>query len=238
MRHVWIWVFVLGMATVLPFQTACIQKSEKTETEQATEQEQEEKKPGFFEAMRQIGKAAEAVKKTAEAAKKAQARKPVQPYHFRELLDLLPEPLPGWKKDPNRLDARTTRFGEWTYSYVEQTYITEDGKSEATVKITDGAFIPPLYAAFALASMVSEETMDHYRKGFEEDGVRGIREFHFKDHRGSIAMVVGDRFIVEITVRGVDRDDVLNAWERRVPIQQLHTMADQPGHAGEPTAER
>ncbi len=188
-----------------------------TRKDQKEEAPKETGKPGFFGAVKALKEAGEAVQKMAE-------RKPVDPVSFRDLLTVLPEPPAGWTKEQD-MDARTVQVGEWKYSYVEQSFRAGDGQGHITINVTDGAYIPFLYPAFAFAAGYSEESLDHYQKGITWKGHKGMEEFWTKEKRGSITVMVAERFIVKVEGHDINDAGVLHDWLNRIDTDKMTRWA-------------
>ncbi|MCS7311596.1 MAG: hypothetical protein NZ742_01570 [Acidobacteria bacterium] len=181
--------------------------------EQKEEAPKETGQPGFLGAVKAIQEAGEAAQKMAE-------RKPVDPVSFRDLLTVLPEAPAGWQKEGDP-DARTVQLGDWKYSYAEQSFRAGEGKGHVVIKVTDGAYIPILYPAFAFAAGYSEESLDYYRKGITWKGHKGVEEFWTKEKRGHISMMVAERFIVEVQGHHIDNARVLHDWLNRIDTDKM-----------------
>lgn len=218
--HPGIWAICLVLSTLVFF-TGCnfAEKVAKKEEKQA-EKSETKRKTSIF-------KAIEGLKETAEKTKEMAEREPVEPVNFRELLASLPEPPDGWEATENR-DARTQSYGNWRYSSATQEYKETNGDGIVTVKITDGAFIPFLYAAYTMAPAFSEETLDSYKKGFKTDEMTGWEEFDYKRETGAIHVMLYDRFIVEIRARKVKEPDTLKQFLNALNKKQLKEWADNP----------
>ena len=211
-------VFLFSAALILTLsgygcQFGGMKKGEKEDTESQEQSETKKTKPSLFKAM-------EKFKETAEKMEEMSKRGPVEPVNFRDLLTVFPSPPSGWTAEEDT-DARTVKYGEWKYTYAKQGYRSEDGKRQVTLKITDGAYIQPLYAVYNLAPAFSEESLESYKRGFEKDGLKGWEEFTFKDHEGSLNVMAYDRFIIEIEASGFEKGEAMHAWLDRIDLQKL-----------------
>lgn len=198
------------LAAAVVFGVGCKFGARKEQKEEAPK---ETGKPGFFGAVK-------ALKEAGEAAQKMAERKPVDPVNFRDLLAVLPEAPAGWEKEEDT-DARTVQVGDWKYSYAQQSFSAGDGKGHVTIKVTDGAYIPFLYPAFAFAAGYSEEALDHYQKGITWKGHKGVEEFWTKEKRGRITVMVAERFIVEVEGHDIENAQVLHDWLNRIHTDKM-----------------
>ncbi len=222
-------ILTLTIITIFAFTFLTVQGCSKGKESDKAEQAQSEKKEskkGFFGQLKEIQKTVEAVKESAKKVEELENKGPVEPVHFRELLKVLPEAPSGWKNVENSLKGETARFGEYQYSTVEQRYVSEDGSVRVKVKIQDTALISPLVAMYSFASAFEKETLESYTKSIREDDKVGIREFNFKNKRGNVNLLYKDRFLVQISVNGTDKDDVLKNWEKLVNYELLSEFAE------------
>ena len=217
------WLITFTLLLFLASFPACqFSSSKKAEQEQdaSSESRETKKKTSIFKAIKGI-------KETAEKAKEMSEREPVEPVHFRELLTVLPEPPSGWLAT-DKVDARTQQFGEWKASYALKEYKQSGGDGVIQVKVTDGAYIPFLYAAYTMAPAFSEESLDEYKKGIKTDIYTGWEEFHYKRKTGSLNVMLYERYIVEIKARGIDKPEMMQEWLKRIDLNQLKSWAESP----------
>jgi len=129
-------------------------------------------------------------------------RKPVPPVSFKQLIDYLPKSMGDMKSDPPK--GETTTAGEWQYSQAEADYRNSDGSRSANVGIFDYAHIPFLYVPFQmmLNMKVSTESTDGYERSAQIGGFPAYEKWTNGGESEAIVMV-GDRFIVKTSTRGV-----------------------------------
>ena len=147
----------------------------------------------------QITAAAEQMQKAAEGLAN---RKPVPPVAFRELIEFLPGKVGGMKrKEPK---GETTSVGSWQYSQAEVDFASADGSRSLDVGIFDYAHIPFLYVPFnAIIGMnVSKESTDGYQRSTKIGGYPGFEEWS-RAGTSEAVVLLGDRFIVKATARGM-----------------------------------
>jgi hypothetical protein len=129
-------------------------------------------------------------------------RKPVPPVSYKQLIDYLPKGMGDMKGDPPK--GETTSAGQWQYSQAEADYRNPDGSRSANVGIFDYAHIPFLYVPFQmmLNMKVSTESTDGYERSAQIGGFPAYEKWSKSGESEAIVMV-GDRFIVKTSTRGV-----------------------------------
>jgi hypothetical protein len=129
-------------------------------------------------------------------------RKPVPPISYKQLIDYLPKSMGDMKVDAPK--GETTTAGEWQYSQAEAEYRNHDGSRSANVGIFDYAHIPFLYVPFQmmLNMKVSTESTDGYERSGQITGFPAYEKWS-KDGESEAIVMVGDRFIVKTSTRGV-----------------------------------
>jgi hypothetical protein len=157
-------------------------------------------KPDVNNPFAQLTAAAEQMQKAAEGF--TANRKPVPPVAFRDLIDFLPEKMPGMKRDEPK--GETTTAGSWQYSQAEVDFRSPDGKRHADVGIFDYAHIPMLYVPFTMVlnMNVARESTEGYEKSVKVDGYPAFEKWSRKGS-SEIVVLVGDRFIVKSDTRGL-----------------------------------
>jgi hypothetical protein len=129
-------------------------------------------------------------------------RKPVPPVSYKLLIDYLPKAMGDMKADQPK--GETTTAGSWQYSQAEADYRNSDGSRSANVGIFDYAHIPFLYVPFQmmLNMKVSTESTDGYERSTQIGGFPAYEKWGKSGDSEAIVMV-GDRFIVKTSTRGV-----------------------------------
>jgi hypothetical protein len=129
-------------------------------------------------------------------------RKPVPPVSFKLLIDYLPKSMGDMKADPPK--GETTTAGQWQYSQAEADYRNQDGSRSGNVGIFDYAHIPFLYVPFQmmLNMKVSTESTNGYERSVQIAGFPAYEKWS-KDGESEAIVMVGDRFIVKTSTRGV-----------------------------------
>jgi hypothetical protein len=147
----------------------------------------------------QLTAAAEQMQKAADGLTK---RKPVPPVAFGELIEFLPAKAAGMKRQEPK--GETTKVGSWQYSQAEVRFHSQGASRTVEVGIFDYAHIPFLYLPFnALIGMnVAKEGTEGYQRSTKIDGFPGFEGWN-RDGSSEAVVLLGDRFIVKATARGM-----------------------------------
>ena len=156
-----------------------------------------------------MGQLQEAIEKAGKAAKDAENMKPVEPIHFSKLVELLPPAPSGWEADGEPRGETTNAMG-FAISMAERSF-SREGQS-LRVKIMDGAFNAPLYAAVTMAAQFARESTEGYEKGVTLDGNPGIEKWQKEGGDAELNVVVGKRYFVEIEGSGITPELVRQVW--------------------------
>ena len=163
---------------------------------------------------------ADAAKKMNEAALGA---KVVEPVDFRVLKSLLPEGLPGMRRE-NATAEKTGMMGIQT-SVASADYNAESG-AHIDIKITDlgsvSGFAAMAAYGWAMAD-IDRETETGYEKTTTIGGHRAYEKWNSRDKDGDISVIVGNRFLVEVDGSNVQAQD-LRAALGRVDLAKLDGM--------------
>lgn len=141
---------------------------------------------------------------------------------FRELKALLPQEISGIK--------RTSASGEknsamgMNVAEAQGMYETDDGS--LTIKITDmggmGQFMMMAQAGWASAE-IDRESDDGYEKTTTVAGYKAIEEYSSNTKQGTIKILVGQRFMVEILGDNMDMEPV-KAAAAAIDLKKLETI--------------
>lgn len=153
-----------------------------------------------------FGQVQDAVQKAADAAKEAESQKPVDPVHFRKLIELLPAAPSGWKAEGEPKGETAAAMG-FKVSDAERDYSAGEGKS-VHVKLVDGAYNSMMYVGITMAAQFSRESTEGYEKGVTIAGNPGIEKWTKSSKNAELTVMVGKRFLVEIHGNGVEPEDV------------------------------
>ena len=149
---------------------------------------------------------------------------PAEPVDFRRLRDLLPASVGALE----RTNAEGAKQGSMGFSVSEASADYGAGDSTVSVKITDMGAVPTMAMMGAAWTMtdVDRETATGYEKTVRLGESKGYRTYDSDSRRGEFSLVVADRFLVNVTGRGVD-DDALEAALRAVDLSALAAMRDE-----------
>jgi hypothetical protein len=202
----------IGVFVVLMMFAVACGKSEAEKQAEATAKAAEEMTKamqGVAEAAAKQGTAATA-QGTADVAKAMAAAftgkgadgKPVDPVAFKTMQTYLPA-MAGWEMREPRGERMTMPM---PYSETSARY--RKGEVTVNVKIMDTGLSPMLITPLTmmLTTGYSKETSDGYEKATTINGNPAREEWHSRDNRGELNVLLGKRFIV--TVDGHDLSDI------------------------------
>jgi len=137
-----------------------------------------------------------------------------------KLLPLLPEAPAGWTAD--KPDGSTTDTGSAKITNVHRDYqkgAAADAPS-TTINILD-SFANQEYITAAIAAWnLSAETPEGYSKALTIDDQPGFETFENDGKHGTLWLLVGKRFFLEIETKGQDAKD-LQDWLKRIDVKKL-----------------
>jgi len=135
---------------------------------------------------------------------------PVSVTDFRELKALLPPELPGLKRtsasgEKSGALGMTVSFGEGRYEGANNAYIT--------IKITDmgGTGFASMMAAGWMMQEIDRESDTGYERTTTIAGHKAMEKFNTQYNNGSIEVMVGSRFLVEVEGSKVKPQDLQQA---------------------------
>ena len=202
---------------------------------------------GKSEAEKQAEKAAEDIKKAAEAVTEAQAKggdpakgmadmakamqgmaaaiggggsgdgKPVEPVATDVLKGTLPT-VPGWTMDAPEAERMTSPIA---YSQVETTF--KQGNAEVEMRVVDTGYAQMLVAPWSmfLTSGYSRENSDGYEKSVSVGGNPGFEKWDSSSKRGELNIFAGKRFMVSIEGRDLADTKVLHEFASKVDFGKI-----------------
>lgn len=146
-----------------------------------------------------------------------------EPVDFRKLKDALPQELVGFEKGDSS-GERNNAFGI-AVSEAKQSFRTADGSKRVRFEITDpGSLAGPFAVANVWLNVeVDKESDDGYEKTATVAGRKVHEKWSKSGKRGEVQMVVGNRFMVEISAEGVEMSDV-KALLGRIDVAKLEAM--------------
>lgn len=200
-------VLILLLGIMLIFTLSC-----KKQTKEAKEVEKAVK------GMEEFGKAME---QTAKQMEEATQKGKIEAVDFRVLKELLPD-LRGWEKRNPR--GERTAFGGFGISNAEAEYAL--GESEVRLKITDTAGYSMMIAPFSIfiQSGYEEEDETHYKKTTTIKGFPAIEEFYPSQKRGTLTVIVKNRFIVEAEGDNIEKVNILQDFLNSVDLKKLESL--------------
>ena len=146
---------------------------------------------------------------------------------FRELRALLPEELAGLQ----RTHAGGRKTGAFGVNVAEATGEYGEGNGpRLEVKITDlGAMGPAAaMASFGwMATEVDSESDDGYERTTEYQGRKGLEKYRKIDKSGSVKLMAGNRFMVEISGDNIEPSQLRTAAET-IDLGALERLGNRP----------
>ncbi|MGQ9618526.1 MAG: hypothetical protein ACUVUG_06140 [Candidatus Aminicenantia bacterium] len=181
---------------------------------QKTQKEKEAEK-----AMKSLEQFGRALKETSNKIEETKGK--IEAVDFRLLKKLLPD-LKGWEKQNS--SGERSAFGGFGISTAQAEYVL--GESKIELKITDPAgyymFIAP-FITF-IQSGFEEEDENHYKKSSSVKGYPAIEEFYPQEKRGSLTVIVKNRFLVEAEGENISKIDFLFDLLNNVDLKKLETL--------------
>jgi hypothetical protein len=141
------------------------------------------------------------------------------------LAALLPDSLPNMKRDD--LIAERAVEDSILISLAAGSYADPAGNN-IEIKITDPGDLKAVAAAIYpwLATAIQSETEAGYERTISLDGYRGFERYYLKEQSGEMYLVVGERFVVEVTGYGVMSEELKNAISQ-IDLRKLEGMQAQ-----------
>jgi len=146
--------------------------------------------------------------------------KPVPPVSFKKLQEFLPKEIAGFQR--GEPEGATATFAEWSFSSAEVTF-TKDEETRIKVSILDYAHITLLYAPFQLwlAGNFNVEDSHGYQRSVKVEGFPGFEDFRKDDKRCELTVIVGDRYIVQLTGENIVDMNVLRSVVKQIDLSGL-----------------
>lgn len=157
-----------------------------------------------------------------EAAKKAQKQLMGKPagktVNWRALAPFLPDKLGSFSAS-GELKGKTAGMGQMKVTTVKRVY--KDGDRKLTVEILDTSLVPVMRAGFTMISTFNEDSTEGVKKGIKVEDNPALLEWRKKRQRGTISILVADRYLVKATLRPCEKPaDVVEAG-KLVAIKKL-----------------
>ncbi|MEI6561957.1 MAG: hypothetical protein WCO68_07735 [Verrucomicrobiota bacterium] len=143
---------------------------------------------------------------------------PVVPYEA--LLPFLPATPEGWTAE--KPAGSTTDIDIFKLSTVTQTYQKGDQENVpvVTVTIIDAGGHKGYFEASTALWKGNAETPDGYDKTVEIDGMPGYEHFKKEANGGSLSVVAGGRYFIQIEVTNLDQSE-LRVWLKKIDFKKL-----------------
>ena len=142
---------------------------------------------------------------------------------FKDLMEYLPDTPRGWTAQ--KPQGETNSFGDYGISQVSQIFNREDDNKEIKISIFDGAFNSILSAPFQLTTGFNRESTEGYNKAIEIDNIPGREIYDYSNKKGSLHLLVDNRFLVQIEGSNIEETD-LQEWWRSLYRQSLKAIND------------
>jgi len=146
-----------------------------------------------------------------------------EPVNFRDMKALLPSRLGGIEQTDN--EGQTSGVLGFKFSTAKAVY--EADKAKLEVKIVDIAGIGKLASKMADWSTldIDKESKNGYERTTTIDGHKAYEKYDAKRQKGKVAMIVDDRFIVDIEGRNVTERQLRDAIED-INVRKLRRLAN------------
>jgi hypothetical protein len=146
--------------------------------------------------------------------------KPVDPVSFRDLMALLPAPA-GWEREKPTGERMTAPV-----NFADASVRMMKGEATVTAKITDSAFNQLLVAPFTafLAGNYEHETDRGYEKGIKVGDAPAFEKWDSGTKSGTLTVIAGKRFIVEIDGSSIDSPKVLHDIVETIDLKKLAAL--------------
>ena len=143
---------------------------------------------------------------------------PVVPYEA--LFPFLPATPEGWTAE--KPAGSTTDIEIFKLSTVTQTYQKGDQENVpvVTVTIIDAGGHKGYFEASTSLWKMNAETPDGYDKTVEIDGMPGYEHFKKEANSGSLSVVAGGRYFIQIEVTNLDQSE-LRVWLKKIDFKKL-----------------
>jgi len=141
--------------------------------------------------------------------------------NWRELAAFVPETIGAFSHQGD-LDGSTNSMGGMQVSKVERNY--KAGEQSAEIRITDANLYAMLKMPFAMAAMINEDSSRGFKKGKRIADHPAIVEWDESSKHSKVMMLVGDRYILEISVNHADANDSAEKLAALVNIAGLAAL--------------
>ena len=143
---------------------------------------------------------------------------PVVPYE--KLIAFLPTPPEGWTAE--KPSGSLTDIEVFNLSTATQTYQKGDQENPPLVTITliDAGGHKGYFDAITVMWKVNAQTPQGYDKTVEIDGMPGYEHYSLGALSGSLSVVVGGRYFIQIEVANQDPKE-MREWLKKIDLKKL-----------------
>jgi hypothetical protein len=143
--------------------------------------------------------------------------------NFSQLLPLPPEAPAGWTAD--KPEGSTVDAGGFKMTNVHRDYHKGDAGDAPTVAISiiDAAANQEYIGMTTAAWNFSSESTEGYSKSINVDGQPGFETFENEGKHGTLWLLIGNRFFLEIETHYQDAKE-LQEWLKRIDLKKLATI--------------
>ena len=140
--------------------------------------------------------------------------------NFSQLLPLLPEAPAGWTAD--KPEGSTVDAGGFKMTNVHRDYHKGDAGDAPTVAISiiDAAANQEYIGMTTAAWNFSSESTEGYSKSINVDAQPGFETFENEGKHGTLWLMIGKRFFLEIETHHQDAKE-LQEWMKRIDLKKL-----------------
>jgi hypothetical protein len=168
-----------------------------------------------------------------------------EPIHPKELIALMPKAAAGFKA----AKAQGTMSGELgskitivsrVYTYSESSFWGEDEeapKPTLTIKMTDSVTNKSFPLMYNKIAEMGQSATSGFSNAISLDGHPAIKNYREKDQVGTLSVYVADRFMVQIVVKGLPEETMMEWWEKintkklaKLAVFPTATPASTPTH--------
>ncbi len=146
--------------------------------------------------------------------------KPKTVVNFAKLIPFLPEPPDGWTAE--KPEGSTSEMPDFKITTAGRSYTKGEGDDAPTgsINITDATGNQQYIDATTAGWNVTSETTAGYDKSVTIDGNLGFEHFEKDTKTGTLWVVVGQRFFVQIELTNQDPAE-LQVWMKRIDLKKL-----------------
>ena len=173
----------------------------------------------------QVRKSASAMQEKLEEMEAEGTLEPADPVDFRRLRELLPESVAGL----DRGEVSGSKDGAMGYTVSQASADYADGAdASATLKVQDmgGVQLAMMMGLAWTMAEIDRESGTKIERTLEFDGNPAYLEYDSEGGRGTLQVLVADRFVVAAEGRGLDADQLEDLVES-VGLDQLDDWRDE-----------